>query len=234
MEGKRIAGTKRGMEGGGRSTAGRLPARCLAWLLSSRLEFLGDILKNGRMKFFSAHLPVMATWPDVTRTGPGGFSVNMTVKGIGLLPAAGLLADYTDIFESTLADARGCPWAERRSKRVEASARLDSDAAHFDPAVLGGLEIFMGKAAGNMMENPRASLLYSGMKSTPAGMEYISFQVNGAIEILGKQNPYYRFLLASRKLFEFEKFHLFQSDYPFGYLIRVEEVLDKSPFPGPR
>ncbi|MDA8171122.1 MAG: hypothetical protein M0Z48_04750 [Nitrospiraceae bacterium] len=83
-----------------------------------------------------------------------------------------------------------------------------------------------------MRDNPRASLLYSGMKTLPGGMEYISFQVNGTIRILEKEsgNPYYRFLLASRKLFEFEKFHLFQSDYPFGYLIRVDEVLDKSPF----
>lgn len=216
----------------GRVTSGRIPSRCLDWLVGSRLGFLRDMLRGGRMSFFSAHLPVMATWPDVSKTGPAAFAVNMTIKGIGLLPAPDLLADYTDIFESTLAMVRACPWRESLQKRVEASARLYSDIRHFDPTVLGGLEIFEGKAAGNMRDNPRASLLYSGMKTLPGGMEHISFQVNGTIRILEKEsgNPYYRFLLASRKLFEFEKFYLFQSDYPFGYLIRVDEVLDKSPF----
>ncbi len=68
------------------------------------------------------------------------------------------------------------------------------------------------------------------MAHTPGGMQYISFQINGEIEILEKDNPYYRFLLASRRLFEFEKFHLFQPDYPFGYLIKVVEIRDKSPW----
>ncbi len=217
-----------------RVTTGRIPSRCLDWLASSRLEFLLNVLRDGKMSFFSAHLPVMATWPDVRKTGPAGLTVNLTIKGIGLLPVPELLADYTDIFESTLAEARTCPWKESLANRVEASARLYSDVGHFDPTALGGLEIFEGKAAGNMRDNPRASLLYSGMKSGPAGMEYISFQVNGTIEILEKENPYYRFLLASRKLFEFEKFHIFQTDYPFGYMVRVDEVLDKSPFPRQR
>ena len=62
------------------------------------------------------------------------------------------------------------------------------------------------------------------------GPEYISFQVNGEVELLGKDNPWYRYLLSSRKLFEFDNFHLYQPDYPFAYLIKVKEVRDKAPF----
>ncbi len=109
-------------------------------------------------------------------------------------------------------------------------SRLYADADNFEPAMLGGLEIFQGKAHENMRENPYASLLYVGMFYGREGMQYISFQVNGTVEILEKENSYYKFLLASRKLFEFDKFHLFQADYPFGYLLRVSEVWDKSPW----
>ncbi len=68
------------------------------------------------------------------------------------------------------------------------------------------------------------------MIHTPDGIEYLSFQVNSKVTILEKGDSYYRFLLASRKLFEFEKFHLYQPDYPFGYLFQVVDVIDKSPW----
>jgi hypothetical protein len=122
------------------------------------------------------------------------------------------------------------PWHESISGRVEAMNRLYGDTENFDSTVLGGLEIFAGKALDNLRENPFVSLLYVGMAQTDEGMRYTSFQVNGKVEILGKDDPHYRFLLASRKLFEFDKFHLYQPEYPFGYLIKVQEVRDKSPW----
>jgi hypothetical protein len=137
----------------------------------------------------------------------------MTVKGLGLLPKPASLQHYTDIFESVIAEARSKPWGESLKTRVEVLLRLYSDSENFDPTILGGLEIFNGKAFENLRGNPFASLLYVGMNI-----------------ILEKGDPYYRFLLASRKLFEFEKFHLYQPDYPFGYLFKVEEVIDKSPW----
>jgi hypothetical protein len=207
----------------------RIPERCMEWFISSRMKFLQDLLDGKPMRYFSAHLPVMATWPD-GKNGKDEFPVNLTVKGIGLIPEQKLLADYSDIFEGVIAEARTIPWRESLSMRVEAVTRLYGQIDNFDPTVLGGLEIFEGRAFENMKENPRASLLYVGMTYSPEGMQYISFQVNGNVEILGKDSPYYRFLLASRKLFEFDKFHLFQPDYPYGYLMRVSEVRDKSPW----
>jgi hypothetical protein len=208
-----------------RSTLNKIPDHFLEWLVSSRIKFLGDMVQGKPLRYFSAHLPVMATW----REGDP-FPVNMTVKGIGLIPKTEHMQDYTDIFESALAASRTKEWQESLPERVEAMNRLYGDPGKFDSTVLGGLEIFEGKALENLRENPYVSLLYVGMSHGEHGMLYTSFQVNGTVEILGKDSPHYRFLLASRKLFEFDKFHLFQPDYPFGYLIKVLEVRDKSPW----
>ena len=195
------------------------------WLVSSRMEFFHSMKEGHPTKYMAAHLPVMASW-DETRS----FPVNMTVKGMGLLPALDQLNHYTDIFESVIAEARTMPWKESMNKRLTAMATLYGNVDNFDPAVLGGLEIFGGKALENVRKNPCASLLYVGMSHTDSGIQYISFQVNCEVTILGKEDPGYRFLLASRKLFEFDKFHLYQPDYPFGYLFNVVEVIDKSPW----
>lgn len=208
-----------------RLTLNAIPGHFVEWLVSSRVKFLDDMKEGKPMRYFSAHLPVMSTW-----NGDSPFPVNMTVKGIGLIPKIEKLQDYIDIFEGIIAGSRMKQWHESLPERVGAVNRLYGDTENFDPTILGGLEIFAGKALENLRENPYASLLYVGMAHSPQGMQYTSFQVNGKVEILDKDSPYYRFLLSSRKLFEFDKFHLYQPDYPFGYLIRVMEVRDKSPW----
>lgn len=205
-----------------------IPGEFLQWLVSSRIRFLNDMKEGRPLKYFTAHLPVMVTWRPFIERHP--FPVNMTVKGIGLLPEKELLEYYTDIYEGTLAEVRAMPWKESLHRRVAAIERLYSNIDNFDPTILGGLEIFEGRAFENLRENPYASLLYVGMAEKAGKMQYISFQVNGRVEILGKEDPHYRFLLASRRLFEFERFHIYQHNYPFGYLIRVVEVIDKSPW----
>lgn len=208
-----------------RLTLNIIPTNCLEWLVSSRIRFFHSLREGKQIQYLPAHLPVISTW-----SGDNKFPVNMTVKGLGLLPKQDSLQHYTDIFECVIAEARSKPWSESLKKRVEALLRLYSDQENFDPTILGGLEIFNGKAFENLRGNPFASLLYVGMNHTPDGMKYVSFQVNSRVIILEKGDPYYRFLLASRKLFEFEKFHLYQPDYPFGYLFHVVEVIDKSPW----
>lgn len=206
-------------------TLNTIPNHILDWFITSRQNFLKDLREGKPLKYFSSHLPVMATWHN-----DHPFPVNMTVKGIGLLPHDDYLEHYIDIFESTLAETRTMPWNESLPKRIDAVTRLYSHTDNFNPTILGGLEIFEGKAFQNLQGNPFASLLYVGMSHTSSGIQYISFQINSEVEILKKDSIYYRFLLASRKLFEFDSFHLFQFDYPFGYLIKVHEVRDKSPF----
>lgn len=211
--------------GHSRVTLKAIPSHFLEWLASSRIKFLNDMIEGRPMRYFSAHLPVMATWGQ-----DDPFPVNMTVKGIGLIPRDEYIQDYTDMFEATIAEARTSSWSDSLHARIEIMNKLYQDVNNFDPSLLGGLEIFEGKAYENLRGNRLTSLLYVGMNNSDQGMQYISFQVNGNVELLGKDNLYYRYLLASRKLFEFEKFHLYQPDYPFGYLINVSEVRDKAPW----
>ncbi|MBF0488380.1 MAG: hypothetical protein HQK98_09490 [Nitrospirae bacterium] len=206
-----------------------LPERYLSWLVASRINFINEMKEGRPLRYFSAHLPVMATWPSHAYDG-NSYPMNMTVKGIGLIPRPELLDSYSEMFEDIAVSSSAKHHMETISERIAAINKLYGDIGNFDPSLLGGLEIFGGKTLDNLSENNKASLLYVGMSHTERGVSYISFQVNGLIEILNKDNPYYRFLLASRKLFEFDKFHIFQPDYPFGYLIRVVEVLDKSPW----
>lgn len=214
-----------------------LPAFLLKWLVTSRIRFLENLKAGKPLRYFSSHLPVMATWREGEE-----FPVNLTVKGIGLIPRKEIILDYIDLFEAAIAEARTMPWSESLSLRIEVIERLYSDIENFDPSLLGGLEIFEGTAFKNMRDNSMASLLYMGVSvdheevqtvnpQQPVAVEYISFQVNGRVEIIGRDDIYYRYLLSARRLFEFDRFHIFQPDYPSGYLIRVLEVKDKSPWP---
>jgi len=208
-----------------RLTLNVIPRRFLEWLVSSRKEFLNNLMEGKPMRFFSAHLPTMVSWKEGEQ-----FPVNMTVKGIGLIPAKKYLRGFTDLFEDTTRNALSSDWDETMVKRIGANKKLYQDIRHFEPSLMGGLEIFEEKAFENLKANPYTSLLFVGMLQTEHGLQYVSFQVNGEVEILEKDNPYYRYLLSSRKLFEFDKFHLYQPDYPFGYLIKVKEVWDKAPW----
>ena len=210
-----------------------LPRHLLEWLAASRTRFLNDLKDGKPLRYFAAHLPVVSTW---TKGGADPFPVNMTVKGIGLIPRKALIQGWTETFDGVLAEGKGLPppaWEASLARRVDAINALYGDIDNFDPTVMGGLEIFEGTAFKNLSENPCASLLYTGMEHGPEGLKYISFQVNGTVSILGKDDPYYAYLLAARRLFEFDKFHLFQPDYPFGYLIKVVEAKDKSPWSRP-
>jgi hypothetical protein len=202
-----------------------IPELILKWLVSSRLRLLDDIKEGKPVNHFSAHLPVMATWQDRSP-----FPVNMTVKGIGLIPKKKFLERFSGFFEEVFTQAQDKPWEQSLPQRIDTLLTLYRDIDHFDPVLLGGLEIFEGNAFSNLKKNPHASFLYSGTTDTTERFQYISFQIDGAVELLSKNDSYYRFLLASRKLFEFEHFHLPQNDYPWGYLIRVLEVRDKSPW----
>ena len=201
-----------------------IPYNLLQWMVSSRRNLLAALQAGGSVDYFSAHLPVVATSSEGE-----DFPVNLSVKGIGLLPRSDLLEPYTAAFQAIFQRASQKDWGKSQEQRSQALAELYSDSQNFDPTLLGGLEIFEGRTLKNLGNDNRVSLLFTGMIPDPQRMSYLSFQVNGRAEILDKEHSYYRFLLAARKLFEFNNFHLPQMDYPFGYLIHVHQVLDKSP-----
>jgi hypothetical protein len=203
-----------------------LPEVLFNWLIVTRQNMLENLRRKRNVKLLSSHLPVMATWGDGK-----DYPINLTVKGIGLVPKKDKLEEYTEILENVFEKARTISWEQSLPDRLSAIKKVYENREALDPRYLGGLEIFAGKAYRNLVSNPLCSLLFMGIAVDYRKVRYISFQLNGRVKILKKNNPYYRFLLAARKIFEFEIFHLIQTDYPFGYLLSIDQVLDKSPHP---
>jgi hypothetical protein len=201
-----------------------LPELFFNWLISTRQNLVEDLRRKRPVKLLSSHLPVMATWAENST-----YPVNLTVKGMGLVPKKKSLESSASLLETVFDQYKEISWENSLTPRIEAIKKIYGNRDALDRKHLGGLEIYSRKAYRNLLSNPYCSLLYMGIAMDHRKVRYISFQLNGRVEILEKENPYYRFLLAARKIFEFEVFHLVQSDYPFGYLLHIEEVIDKSP-----
>jgi hypothetical protein len=165
------------------------------------------------------HLPVLASMDG------GMFPINLTTRGIGVLPKEERLAEFTATFQNAKVHVARSEYEKSLTDRVRVANELYKDPELFNPYILGGLEIFEGLTSKNLMKNPVASLLYTG-----EAPRFPSYQLNGIIEFIKPKNPYYEFLLAARELFAFDHFHVTQNNYPYGYLFHVTEIKNKTPF----
>lgn len=210
---------------GGRQEAVRtkpFPDPFIKWQVSARMKMF-DLLQQkgaGHARSMPGHLPTLATVSD------GLFSVNLSTRGLGVLPKPSLLSEMTALFVEAREKAAAGSVEDSLSDRVAAVRAFYGDARNFDPYFLGGLEIFEGQTARNISRTPFASLLYSG--EAPV---FPSYQFNGVMRVVSGDDPYYLFLLAARELFAFDAFHVRQVRYPFGYLFYLVEEKDKTPFP---
>lgn len=199
-----------------------LPEPFLQWQAAARIKMFEVLQQAGaaHVRSMPGHLPTMATVSD------GLFPVNLSTRGFGVLPKASRLADITALFEAARMKAASDSSEKSLSDRVAAVREFYSDYNNFDPCLLGGLEIFEGEGARNIMSRPFVSLLYSG-----EAPRFPSYQFNGVIRVVSEGDPHYHFLLAARELFAFDAFHIRQPRYPFGYLFYPVESKDKTPFP---
>jgi len=200
----------------------RLPEDFLIWQSQARLNMFHLMEQRGAQAISMApvHLPVLAT------LGKGDFPINLSTRGIGVLPKRGHLEEYTEQFRSALAKVEVSRFSESLRDRVSCAKEFYSSPELFDPYILGGLEIFEGQTSKNLMQTPLASLLYTGKAP-----KFPSYQLNGVISFVESGDPYYEFLLAARELFAFDSFHVKQKQYPYGYLFHVTEVRNKTPYP---
>jgi len=199
-----------------RPDPGSLPDSFLSWLAQSRMAVFEHLLRHGAegAREHPGHLPVLATMGD------GPFPINLACKGMGPLPRPELLDQVSAEFE-----------AARHSdpslvRRIATARAFYADWHNFDPSCLGGLEIFEGRTFANLRALPRASLLFF---SGPP--EFRSTQLNGSVELCAAGDSRFRFLLAARQLFSHDAFHIPQSRYAAGYLLRPVEVITKTPYP---
>ena len=197
-----------------------LPETFLRWQIDARRRMYNLIAAGKHPRRHPAHLPVMITF-----TSEGDFPIRVATKGAGLTPRDEVLERYITLLEETLTRCAGRPWDETVAERVAAVQALLEHPEDIDPRRLGFLEIFAGGTYHNLQRDPRVVLHYSG-----DGPAYLSFQINGYVEILEPDDPRYRYIALARRIFENAPFHLRQPGYAAGYLVWVQEVLDKTPF----
>ncbi len=199
-----------------------LPAAFLQWQSHARLHMFDLLSEQGgsAVRVQPAHLPALATFGD------GIFPINLSTRGIGMLPDEAHLETVTACFEAVIKECAAQSWEESLPRRVQAAREFYQHPEWFDPMLLGGLEIFEGQTLENLRRDPRAALLYSG-----EAPRFPSYQFNGVVSLLEQGHPYYRFLLAARELFARDPFHIHQIQYPFGYVFLVVEIKEKTPYP---
>jgi hypothetical protein len=200
----------------------RLPEDFLLWQSQARFNMFQLMEQKGAQAISMApvHLPVLAS------LGNGSFPINLSTRGIGVLPRQEYIEEFTEKFRSALSHVEMTQFSESLRDRVSCAKEFYSAPDLFDPHILGGLEIFEGQTSKNLMKNPKASLLYTG-----EAPKFPSYQLNGVISFVESGDPHYEFLLAARKLFAFDSFHIKQKQYPYGYIFHVTEIKNKTPFP---
>ena len=197
----------------------QMPDKFLSWQLDARLAMFESIERKERISVFHAHLPVVATI-NVDRE----FPIHTATKATGLLPKDEYLGEYVESFNDCLERACGKPWEESQSDRVAVAKRLYANPDHVDARKLGLVEIFEGQTYRNLIRNPVMAVHYTG-----PGPEYLSYQLNGAVELIGPGDPRFEFPRLMRQLFEYNSFHIQQPSYPAGYLFWISEALEKTP-----
>ena len=200
----------------------KLPQPFFEWQSTARMEMINTLQKSGSaaVKSQPAHLPVLASWND------GFFSINLTTRGVGLLPKMEVVERFILLFEQAVEETQNDPWEVTLDRRLQALREFYCDEAFFDPWMLGGLEIFDGQTLQNLQSNPFCALLFTG--DAP---RYPSYQFNAIAELIDHENVYYRFLLAARQMFSRDAFHIYQPRYSLGYLFHIVGIKDKTPYP---
>jgi len=232
LEQVQVAGGIARMERGGvtREFAIReLPEKFVRWQLDYKHSIYDAIERDEYIAFNAGHLPVVAT------QGNDSIVANLANKGVGFTPKDEHIPYYLDLVESAVAQIEELPphaVNETRDLRIRTAREFYAHPEHIDWRRLGLLEIFEGTTLRNLSENPVASVLWTG--NSPV---FVSYQVDCVVEIITPEDPRYRFSWAMRRLFEYEPFHVVQTEYPYSYCFWVYDYKDKTPkrrYPGKR
>lgn len=197
-----------------------LPDRVVDWMEQGRRGIYDKLLNRGTPTFHASHLPVM-----VTHSENAAIPFNCSNKGVGLLPKEKYLAHFIHLFRNTLKNTQGRPWQESMQERIRAVSKFYFNRDVIDYRALTTLEIFEKTTYRNLRRNPLAALHYTG--NAP---DYMSFQVDCAVEIIEPDDPRHEFIQLARVMFEFDSFHIAQHEFPHAYILWVNQVQDKTPF----
>lgn len=198
----------------------KLPLEFLRWQCEERCTLFEALGRGQYPRFLASHLPVVSCLNGAAET----FPIHSATKGVGLLPRRELIHEHVEEINDTLARCRDRDPKESLGDRIKAAQSLYERPERIDRRLLGAIEIFRGQTYRNLCRDPRVTLLYTG--SAP---RYLSYQVNCAAETVAADDLRFQFILGMRFLFEVERFHIQQPEYPLGYVFRVQEVFEKTP-----
>lgn len=194
------------------------PDGFLDWLIEGRREIFTALEQGEFPKTFASHLPAVST------LGSGRFPIHSANKGVGLTPHDSAIPGLLEQTNEVLEWAERNPWKESQARRIEVARLLYDDTAVIDRRRFGLIEIFRGQTYRNIEARPQATLLFTGVAPF-----WRSYQVNCSVEIVGPEDLRFQYVLAMRRLFERDRFHIQQPDYPIGYLFWINEVVEKTP-----
>lgn len=197
----------------------RLPPEFTQWMIEGRRAMYDLLEGNASAPFFGSHLPVVVTY-----NRDGGFPFNTGNKGVGLMPLPEKVDDYSDLYEETYMRCHDMPWEESLPHRLKAVRGFIESEDVSDEALVS-LEIFEKTTFANLAANPIATLHFTG-----DGPMYRSYQINAVVQVVPPEHPVYRFTVLSRQLFEFDDFHITQTQFPYAYIFYPVQVVDKTPY----
>lgn len=198
----------------------RLPQGFVDWVIEGRHAMYDLLEGKSHASFFGSHLPVVVTFSRDT-----SFPFNTGNKGVGLSPLPEKIDDYIELYKDTFRASTELPWEESLPMRLGAVRKFIGGADVSDEVLLS-LEIFEKTTFANLCDFPIATLHYTG-----DGPIYRSYQINAVVQIVSPEHPAYGFAHMSRQLFEYDDFHITQTQFPYAYVFYPVEVKDKTPFP---
>lgn len=199
----------------------RLPKEFKDWMIDGRRAMYEMLEGNeGHAGFFGTHLPVVVTH---SRHDPMPF--NTGNKGVGLIPVPEKIDDYCKRYQETFETYAHQPWEESLKGRLDCVREFINGDAVSDE-VLITLEIFERTTFANLCDYPVATLHFTG-----EGPVYKSYQINAVVQVVNEEHPIYQFAFLSRQLFEYDTFHITQTQFPYAYVFYPVEVSNKTPFP---
>ncbi len=188
-----------------------LPEEFVRYVFEERRSLLermlgGEVSPEEVALGFTRHTPVVVT------CGPAG--LNASVKGVGLVPREGLVADLARLLCSELEGG------VTRGRAIRLLLERVYRREVLDLTKLSSIELAKGHTWANVQRRPEATLLFY----TPPS---VSYEVRCRVEV-HSEGPYWEFVNAVHDLFHGGRPSGRWSERPV-YIFRVVEIYDNSP-----
>ncbi len=162
-------------------------------------------------RFYSPSIPTA----DVCTVNPmSPFPTNCAPKIMFLTLKDDVLEREIDDIESKVLSLQGRSFKETVPERLELFRDLYLDESKIDPHRFGAVEIFGGKTYRNMLNDPRATLVFQWLDEKIVSR---CVQLNCIAEIEPRGSVFYRFIRALRALFTRDYLDLLGRKYACAY-----------------